>query len=401
MSFNDDQSNNSDNDELLSILNDALEKPVGRHGETIRDYITTAIEDCIRVQGVDAWLPMGRKGGRLCVGLYFQGVAARICNEFSLDERTSKVALIFSLMNTVLFINADVFISELREIADYPAVLNNEDAYGSGNLLSIFQSLGAESAAEWIRLNFSKPFPTEKLRRIMDIVEEYAVDEVKNPTGNAAMNGVMKIISNANIEDSLINPTITETNVNGAFAMENISQQPPANGDEPTQIANSATDSDSQSFEQLMAQSVESNNYDDTTALESEPSRLDIILEFLAEEGFRPQKASETSVVFKYEGKRRWVDLDESDTTWYQVVAPNIWEIESEDELQKAYEAANLVNRSLKNVKAYVRRDGENVFVEFGSFYDYTDELLPHLLRMVKIVNSGVKKFTELMLNNE
>ena len=123
--------------------------------------------------------------------------------------------------------------------------------------------------------------------------------------------------------------------------------------------------------------------------------RMDLIQERLATEGFRPERVSDNSIRIRCEGKSVWVDLTPSDESFFQVIAANIWELESADEVQLAFEAANHVGDSLKVVKAYVTSDRSNVWVEGSGFYGSTEEFLELMVRIIDMVRVGVSRFSE------
>lgn len=125
--------------------------------------------------------------------------------------------------------------------------------------------------------------------------------------------------------------------------------------------------------------------------------RLDRIMEFLSAEGFRPEKVSEFSVRLKVEGRTMWVDLTPHDDDFYQVIAANIWDLETEWEVQNAYCACSHIGNLMKLVKAYVTTEGKNVWVEASMFHKSEEAFLQTLVRGIDIVRLGVSRFSEKM----
>ncbi len=125
--------------------------------------------------------------------------------------------------------------------------------------------------------------------------------------------------------------------------------------------------------------------------------RRDKIFDFLQVEGFRPEKVDENSVKLRFEGKTVWVDIDLEDETYYQVIAANIWSIESPEELTRAYIAASKATRSYKVSKAFVKQDETNIWVAADQFESDVQNLLPKLIRLIQIVNNQAKTFAEIM----
>ena len=128
-----------------------------------------------------------------------------------------------------------------------------------------------------------------------------------------------------------------------------------------------------------------------------ELGRADQILERLKTEGFRPERVSENSIRIRCEGRALWVDIDPNDETFFQVIAANIWLLESPQEIQSAMEAASHVGESLKVIKAYVTADRSNVWIEGSGFYKSTDDFLLSMIRLIEIVRVGITRFAEKM----
>ena len=125
--------------------------------------------------------------------------------------------------------------------------------------------------------------------------------------------------------------------------------------------------------------------------------RRDKIFDFLQVEGFRPEKVDENSIKLRYEGKTVWVDIDLEDETYYQIIAANIWSIESPEELSRAYVASSKATRSYKVAKTFVRQDETNIWTAADHFESDVQNLLPKLIRLIQIVNNQAKTFAEIM----
>lgn len=82
-----------------------------------------------------------------------------------------------------------------------------------------------------------------------------------------------------------------------------------------------------------------------------------LYMDYLGEEGYRPEIDSDGDVQFKAEGQTFFIDVDEDDIEYFAVMLFNIWEIESEEERAKALEACNAVNSNAKVIKGQIIND--------------------------------------------
>jgi hypothetical protein len=88
--------------------------------------------------------------------------------------------------------------------------------------------------------------------------------------------------------------------------------------------------------------------------------------EFLTEEGYRPTVDQDGDVVFKHEGKTYFIDVHEKDPSFFMIVLPNIWPIESAEERIQVLVAADVANREVMSAK--VATKGDNVWVTLEMF---------------------------------
>jgi hypothetical protein len=80
-------------------------------------------------------------------------------------------------------------------------------------------------------------------------------------------------------------------------------------------------------------------------------------LDFLGEEGYRPEVDGDGDVQFKVEGLTYFIDVDEDDTEYFAVMLANIYEVESAQERIAALEACNSVSSTAKVVKGQIIND--------------------------------------------
>lgn len=124
---------------------------------------------------------------------------------------------------------------------------------------------------------------------------------------------------------------------------------------------------------------------------------IEVILEHMRSEGFRPTKVADETLRMLCEGRSVWIETDRNDSTYYQVFAANIWELESAEEAQWAIEACNHVSSRMKMVKAYVNAERSNVWIEASAMYSSVDEFIPVSVRLVELVRVGVTRFVDKM----
>ncbi|MFT0211582.1 hypothetical protein VQ643_03070 [Pseudomonas sp. F1_0610] len=97
------------------------------------------------------------------------------------------------------------------------------------------------------------------------------------------------------------------------------------------------------------------------------------IQQLLKAEGFAEgelswdEQSKTWDLVFKYEKNNCLLMTDAEDTNYVSILLPNFWEIESAEELERAYRAANRANLDSKGAKVQVKRDESNLVaaVEF------------------------------------
>ena len=97
----------------------------------------------------------------------------------------------------------------------------------------------------------------------------------------------------------------------------------------------------------------------------SEPTtKADLYLEYLREEGYRPELDADGDVKFKHEGRTYYLLVEEEDRPYFRLIAPYFWSIESEEERERALRVMANVNADLKVVKIYPTREDTTASVE-------------------------------------
>ena len=119
-----------------------------------------------------------------------------------------------------------------------------------------------------------------------------------------------------------------------------------------------------------------------------------MMMEFLAEEGFRPHETP-FGIAFKFQGLNFIYIKDEEDDQYFRLMMPSIFEI-TEDNEDMVMRILNEVNGSIKVVKLYTMdledEDGKaetSVWVAFEILADTTPELKDFVPRAVNLLQSA------------
>lgn len=115
--------------------------------------------------------------------------------------------------------------------------------------------------------------------------------------------------------------------------------------------------------------------------------------EYLLEQGYRPTLDEDGDLVFRNEGKYFFISIDSDDDKFIRLVAPNIWEIESEHELQQAFIQANRATCSLKSAKVFVLKNQKNVWATIEMFVPDEQAFIAVFPRCLEVVARAVSRF--------
>jgi len=121
----------------------------------------------------------------------------------------------------------------------------------------------------------------------------------------------------------------------------------------------------------------------------------DMIINYLAEEGYRPKIDEDGDIVFKVEGGTYFVSFDEKDPNFFSIVYPNFWEIESEEERERVLENSSEANAKCKAAKIYVVKD--NTFATIEMFMESPEQFMGVVERCISALRYGVRTFVDMM----
>ncbi len=128
-------------------------------------------------------------------------------------------------------------------------------------------------------------------------------------------------------------------------------------------------------------------------------TKAELYMDYLREEGYVPRLDDDGDVVFKREGGTFVLFADEEDRSYFRLVFPAFWEIESEEEDEMARAVINELNADLKVMKLYIVRN--NVWAAVEMFLDPIENFPNVFPRCVRLLASGVNKFQQRMRPDE
>jgi hypothetical protein len=135
----------------------------------------------------------------------------------------------------------------------------------------------------------------------------------------------------------------------------------------------------------------------DVTAQENnrqKPSKAEIqrlYMDFLTEEGYKPDVDQDGDVKFKREGKTYFIAVNETDPEFFRVVLAGIWPIENEKERAQVLVAADESNAKSKVSKIFTIKD--NVWVSIELFVSRPEEFKAVFKRAMSALDNGVRNF--------
>lgn len=128
----------------------------------------------------------------------------------------------------------------------------------------------------------------------------------------------------------------------------------------------------------------------------TKPKLQKMYMNFLKEEGFRPELDEDGDIVFKREGATFLIIISEKDPNFFMLALANIWKIESEEELVKAIVSANQANDKSKVAKTYIT-ETQKVWVSVEAFLDEPTDFKKVFDRSLRAIDNAVAVFVEKM----
>jgi hypothetical protein len=125
-------------------------------------------------------------------------------------------------------------------------------------------------------------------------------------------------------------------------------------------------------------------------------TKTDSYLEYLRQEGYRPELDNDNDIVFKHERITFVLFANEDDEAYFKLMIPFFWKLESAEETDRAIRFMNQLNTEYKAAKFCPTGDNVSVFAE--CFYDQPDQYKPVFARYVDLLATAMREFRQLML---
>jgi hypothetical protein len=133
-------------------------------------------------------------------------------------------------------------------------------------------------------------------------------------------------------------------------------------------------------------------------AAQTKAELQEMYMSYLREQGYTPSLDSAGDVDFKIEGRNYYISVDENDPTYFRIVYPGFWEIESEAERKEASAVIMSVNRTTKLAKVYIE-SWDNTYIDAGIFLNTPQDFKFHFSRMISTIQTARRKFVDEMNN--
>ena len=117
-------------------------------------------------------------------------------------------------------------------------------------------------------------------------------------------------------------------------------------------------------------------------------------MDFLKSEGY-PAEDRGNFIVFKVEGLKYFLDINDDDPEFFRIVFPNFWPIESEEERIKAVQSADYSNAKCKVAKIFTVES--NTWATIEVFLSKPEDFKAIFQRALGALQNGVKNFAEHM----
>lgn len=121
--------------------------------------------------------------------------------------------------------------------------------------------------------------------------------------------------------------------------------------------------------------------------------RAQMYLSYLRDEGYAPQIDQDGDVLFKFEGGKYYILVDEKDEFYFGVVYPGFWPIQSEGERDRVIKAAMEATSSTKVAKVFPV--GNDVWADAELICQPPETFKLVIWRAVRSIRAAVARFLE------
>lgn len=116
-----------------------------------------------------------------------------------------------------------------------------------------------------------------------------------------------------------------------------------------------------------------------------------LYMTYLKKEGYGPEVDSDGDIRFKWEGHTFFIAVSEEDPTFFHLILPNIWPVESKAQRTHVLTAVDRSNYLCKACKLCIMDDWVYVSIEF--FLRSPEDFKPIFKRAVEAMDVGAKVF--------
>jgi hypothetical protein len=124
-------------------------------------------------------------------------------------------------------------------------------------------------------------------------------------------------------------------------------------------------------------------------------TKTETYMAWLNEQGYRPELDNDQDISFKHERINFVLFANEKDETFFRLMVPYFWELETEEETQKATTTIMKLNTDYKAAKFYIMQN--DVCVAIECFYAKIEDVFPILGRQIDLLASAMREFRQLM----
>lgn len=116
-------------------------------------------------------------------------------------------------------------------------------------------------------------------------------------------------------------------------------------------------------------------------------------------EGYRPDINESGFVSFKVEGKFYVIPIDEDDPEYFNLIFPNFWSIDDEEERAHAMVAANETTASMKVAKVVIH--GDSIWACIEMYVSPPEQFTAVFARSLRTLQAGVQHFNLSMMKHK
>lgn len=129
--------------------------------------------------------------------------------------------------------------------------------------------------------------------------------------------------------------------------------------------------------------------------MSTEAKFTDVYVEYLANEGYRPELDKDGDVMFKKESGTYLIMVDKDDAEYFRLSFPNFWPLKTPEDQSKALEACNYANRMSKVAKLTMFPN--NVWANIELYVPNREGFKPVFERSLRSLTNAISNFAKRM----